>query len=122
MSRILVADDEIKSCELLEDFFKMKGHDVIMAYSSMQAFEMVMSKKPDIVLLGIRMLERDGMEILKLMRESVKNIGIIMLTALKDKEIAKEALKRGADDYITKPINYALLETEILSRYMKLRE
>jgi DNA-binding response OmpR family regulator len=119
MSRILVADDEVKSCELLEDFFKMKGHDVIMAYSGMQAFEMVMSKKPDIVLLEIRMLERDGMEILKRIRKSVKNIGIIMLTALKDKEIAKEALKAGADDYITKPINYALLESSILPRFMK---
>ncbi len=121
MSRILVADDEIKSCELLEDFFKMKGHDVIMAYSGMQAFEMVMSKKPDIVLLEIGMLGKDGMEILKRMRKSVKNIGIIMLTALKDKEVAKEALKAGADDYITKPINYALLEAKILSRFMKKR-
>ena len=121
MSRILVADDEIKSCELLEDFFKMKGHDVIMAYSGMQAFEMVMSKKPDIVLLEIRMLEED-MEILKRMRKSVKNLGIIMLTALKDKEVAKEALKVGADDYITKPINYALLESMILSCFMKKRK
>ncbi len=122
MSRILVADDETKSCELLEDFFKMKGHNVIMAYSGMQAFEMVMSKRPDIVLLEIRMLERNGMEILKRMRESVKNIGIIMLTALKDREVAKEALKAGTDDYITKPVNYALLESRILSRFMKKRK
>ncbi len=122
MSRILVADDEIKSCELLEDFFKMKGHNVIMAYSGMQAFEMVMSKRPDIVLLEIRMLERNGMEILKRMRESVKNIGIIMLTALKDREVAKEALKAGTDDYITKPVNYALLESRSLSSFMKKRK
>ncbi len=119
MGKILVADDDIKSCELLEDFFKMKGHDVIMAYSSMQAFEMVMSERPDIVLLEIRMLGWDGMGILKRMKESVKDIGIIMLTALKDEKIAKEALKAGADDYIIKPINYALLESEILSRFMK---
>ncbi len=122
MGKILVADDDIKSCELLEDFFKMRGHDVIMAYSGMQAFEMVMSKRPDIVLLEIRMLERNGMEILKRMRESVKNIGIIMLTALKDKEVAKEALKAGTEDYITKPVNYALLESGILSSFMKKRK
>jgi DNA-binding response OmpR family regulator len=119
MSRILVADDDIKSCELLEDFFKMKGHDIIMAYSGLQAFEMVMSEKPDIALLEIRMLERDGMEILKRMKESVRDIGIIMLTTLKDEEVAKAALKAGADNYITKPINYALLESEILSRFLK---
>ena len=97
----------------------MKGHDVIMAYSGMQALETVISEKPDIALLEIRMLERDGMEILKRMKESVKGIGIIMLTALKDEKVAKEALKAGADDYVTKPINYALLESESLSRFMK---
>ena len=119
MSRILVADDDIKSCELLEDFFKMRGHDVIMAYSGMQTFETVMSEKPDIALLEIRMLERDGIEILKRMKESARNIGIIMLTALKDEKVAKGALKAGADDYITKPINYALLGSETLFRFMK---
>ena len=82
MSRILVADDDIKSCELLEDYFKMKGHNVIMAYSGMQAFEMVMSEKPDIALLEIRMLERDGMEILRCMKESARDIVIVMLTKL----------------------------------------
>lgn len=119
MGRILVADDDIKSCELLEDFFKIKGHYIIMAYSGMQAFEMVMSKKPDMALLEIRMLERDGMEILKRMKESVRDMAIIMLAALKDEKVAKAALKAGADNYITKPINYALLESDILSRFMK---
>jgi len=119
MSRILVADDDIKSCELLEGFFKMKWHDIIMAYSGMQASEIVMSENPDIALLEIRMLERDGMEILKRMKESARDIAIIMLTALKDEKVAKGALKAGADDYITKPINFALLESETPSRFMK---
>ncbi|MBS1259648.1 MAG: Transcriptional regulatory protein WalR [Candidatus Scalindua arabica] len=93
----------------------MKGHDVIMAYSGMQALETVISEKPDIALLEIRMLERDGMEILKRMKEPARDIVIVMLTALNDEKVAKA----GANNYITKPINYALLETEILSRYMK---
>ena len=119
MGKILVADDDIKSCELLEDFFKMKGHDVIMAYSGMQALETAISEKPDIALLEIRMLERDGIEILKRMKESARDIVIVMLTALKDEKVAKAVLKAGANNYITKLINYALLETEILSRYIK---
>lgn len=122
MSRILVADDDIETCELLEDFFKMKGHDVIMAYSGMQAFEMVISERPDIVLLEIRMLQRDGMEILQRMKESVHDIVIIMLAAVKDEGVAKAALKAGAKDYMIKPVKYALLETEILSRFVKKRE
>lgn len=119
MGIILIADDDIKSCELLEDFFKMKGHDVIMAYSGIQAFETVMSEKPDMALLEIRMLERDGMETLKRMKESARGTSIIMLTAAKGEKAAKETLKAGADDYITKPVNYAILESEILSRFMK---
>ena len=82
MGEILVADDDIKSCELLEDFFKMKEHDVIMAYSGMQALETAISEKPDIALLEIRMLERDGMEILRCMKESARDIVIVMLTKL----------------------------------------
>jgi DNA-binding response OmpR family regulator len=60
----------------------MKGHDVIMAYSGMQAFETAISEKPDIALLEIRMLERDGMEILRCMKESARDIVIVMLTKL----------------------------------------
>ncbi len=58
MGKILVADDDIKSCELLEDFFKMKGHDVIMAYSGTQALETAISEKPDIALLEMDILSR----------------------------------------------------------------
>ena len=97
----------------------MKWHDIIMAYSGMQALEIVMSENPDIALLEIRMLERNCMEILKRMKESAWDIAIIMLVALKDEKVAKGALKAGADDYITKPINFALLESETPSRFMK---
>ena len=97
----------------------MKGHDVIMSYRGMQTFETAISEKPDIALLEIRMLERDGIEILKRMKESARDIVIVMLTALKDEKVAKAVLKAGANNYITKPINYALLETESLSRYRK---
>ena len=119
MSKILLVDDDVKSCELLENFFEMKGHDVIMAYSGMQAFEMAQGEKPDITLLDTSTLGTDGIEVLMRMRESDRNMGIIMLTAAKDKEAAKDALKVGADDYITKPVNYALLESKIVSCLMK---
>jgi len=53
------------------------------------------------------------------MKESARDIAIIMLAALKDEKVAKGTLKAGADGYITKPINFALLESETLSRFMK---
>ena len=56
----------------------------------------------------------DGMEVLKRVREFNKDVGIIMVTAVKDEEIGKEALKSGADEYVTKPIDLNHLETTIL--------
>ncbi len=56
----------------------------------------------------------DGVEVLKRVREFNKNIGIIMVTAVVDEEIAKSTLKLGADEYIAKPIDLERLEMEVL--------
>ena len=56
------------------------------------------------------------------MRESKHNVAIIILSAVKNIEIAKNALKMGADDYITKPVNFALLEPKTTSCLMKKRK
>ncbi len=119
MSKVLVVDDDVMSCELLEKFFEMRGYDLFMAYSGMQASEMALSVKPDIILLGTTMLGKESMEVLKHMRESNHKAGIIILSAAKNIEIAKNALNMGADDYITKPVNFALLEQEITSCIIK---
>jgi DNA-binding response OmpR family regulator len=115
MSKVLLVDDDVRSCELLEEFFQMKGHDVFMAYSDIQASEMVMSVKPDIILLDTTMLGKDSAEVLMCMRKSEHKVNIIILSSVKDIEIAKNALNMGADDYIKKPVNFALLEPKIIS-------
>lgn len=119
MSRVLVVDDDVRSCELLEEFFKMKGYDVFMAYNDMQASEMVKSVKPDIILLGTTMLGEDRVGVLRRLREPGHKVDIIILSTVKNLEIAKSTLNMGADDYITKPINFALLEQKIVSCLMK---
>jgi len=63
MSKVLIVDDDVRSLELLEEFFKLKGYDVFMAYSDIQASEIAMSAKPDIIFLGITMLGEDGFEV-----------------------------------------------------------
>ncbi len=114
MSKILVVDDEVKACELLKRFLEAKGYDVIMAHNGEDAIEKVKNEKPNAMLLDIRMPGMDGIEVLKRVREFDKDVGIIMVTAVKEEDVGKEALKSGADEYITKPIDFDHLETSIL--------
>lgn len=85
-----------------------------MSNSGENALEKVKNLNPDIMLLDIRMPGMDGIEVFKCVRQFDKEIDIIMVTAVKDEEIGKEALKSGADDYVTKPIDLNYLETTVL--------
>ena len=114
MSKILVVDDEVKACELLKRFLEMKGYDVIMANNGEDAIAKAKSEKPDAILLDIRMPGMEGTEVLKRIREFDKDIGIVMVTAVKEEQVGKEALKAGADEYITKPIDFDYLDTTLL--------
>lgn len=114
MTKILVVDDEVKICELLRRFFGKKDYTVITSNNGMDAIEKVQNESPDIMLLDIRMPGMDGMEVLKCIREFNKKIGIIMVTAVMDEDIAKSAMKLGADEYITKPIDLEHLEMNVL--------
>ena len=100
----------------------MKGYDIYMTYDNIQASEIAMSVKPDIILLGVTMLGEDSLAALRRLRESEHKVAIIILTAAKNIEIAKNALKMGAADYLTKPVNFALLEQKIASCLMKSRK
>ena len=66
------------------------------------------------MLLDIRMPGMGGIEVLKRVREFDKDVGIIMVTAVKEEDVGREALKSGADEYITMPIDFDYLETSIL--------
>ena len=114
MAKILVVDDEVKISELLQRFFEKKGYTVITANSGMDAIEKVQNESPDVMLLDIRMPGMDGVEVLKCVREFNKKIGIIMVTAVMDEDIAKNTMKLGADEYITKPIDLERLEMNVL--------
>ncbi len=114
MSKILIVDDELKACELLKRFLESKEYDVIVTNNGEDAIEKTKSEKPDAMLLDIRMPGMEGTEVLKRVREFDKDVGIIMVTAVKDEAIGKKALKSGADEYITKPIDFNYLETTLL--------
>lgn len=102
--KILVVDDDA----LIRDSLKIllgleKDIEVVgTAINGQEAFELVCHKRPDIVLMDIRMPVMDGVLGTKLIKESFKEVKVVILTTFKDDEYIKEAIKNGAEGYILK--------------------
>jgi len=101
--QILVIDDEKDTCFILEDILTKEGYKVFTALDGMSGLKIVKEKKPDIVLLDLKMPEMDGIEVLRRIRKIDKNIVVIIITAYGTMDTARVAMKLGAFDYITKP-------------------
>ncbi|WP_134683613.1 response regulator YycF [Brevibacillus migulae] len=102
MAKLLVVDDERPIADILKFTFEKEGHQVICAYDGEEAIELVKQEKPDLILLDVMLPGKDGMEVCRIVRQTI-DVPIIMLTA-KDSEVDKVlGLELGADDYVTKP-------------------
>ncbi len=122
MSKILIVDDNPNACTLLRDFLEEINHNVIVSYEEIDALKKIENLKPDIVILDLIMDGIGGMEILKQVRQVDKKVGIIMISGLTNESICAEALEKGADMYITKPVDYNHLATNILPHLIETRK
>ena len=104
---ILIVDDEHANCDSLGEIFDALGFAVRIALGGAEALEAVAHATPDAVLLDISMPSMDGFEVLSRLRAEhpPTRLPIIMLTGIGEGEHIVEALRRGANDYITKPID-----------------
>ncbi len=109
MHKILIVDDELSVRDSLRMIFK-KDYQLLTAGSAEEAWEKIQREEVDLVLLDIIMPGKDGMELLKKIRDLYPLIPVIMLTATKTVKTAVEAMKMGAYDYITKPFDIEELE------------
>jgi two-component system cell cycle response regulator len=116
-NRILVVDDHPDNVELLRARLSAQGYEVQAANDGEQALAAVAAEPPDLILLDVMMPRMDGMEVARRIKANsdLPFIPIIMQTALDSTERRVEGLDAGADDYITKPINFAELEARIRS-------
>lgn len=110
MARILIVDDEIAIVDILKSFLEEKEHMVFTAYDGVEAVEVTKRERPHIILLDIYLPKMDGIQVLKAVREFDDTIGIIIMTGFREKDVAQEALKLGAFDYINKPFDFDYLE------------
>lgn len=109
--KILVVDDEISICMLLQNFFS-KHYEVITIYSALEALEWLEGNLPDIIISDIRMAEMDGYEFLDKVRQRgfTKHTPIVMLSGKAESKERIKCYRLGAQDYLTKPFNPEELE------------
>lgn len=114
MKKLLVVDDEADVRKVLKDFFEELGYSVTTASNIEEAKAALEQEKPLLALLDIRMkTDRDGIEILRWIRERNLRVKTIMVTALQTMEVIEEATNLGADAYITKPLSLDYLESTV---------
>jgi diguanylate cyclase (GGDEF)-like protein len=115
--RILIVDDHEDNVELLKARLEARGYRTETATNGQQALDQVAVSPPDLILLDVMMPEVDGIEVARRIKANPRLpfIPIIMQTALDATESKVEGLDAGADDYITKPINFAELEARVNS-------
>ncbi len=115
---ILIIDDELSLLESLYMFLSEKGYDVKTAVSASEGMEKAERLKPDTIILDIRLPDGDGLDLLTELKKRTAETGVIMITAFHDMDTTVTAIKRGATEYITKPIDVDELEKAV-SRAMK---
>jgi diguanylate cyclase (GGDEF)-like protein len=125
-ARILIVDDHEDNVELLRARLESWGFETLSATDGQEALTMIETKLPDLVLLDIMMPKIDGIEVARRVKNNpdLPFIPIIMQTALDSTENKVEGLEAGADDYITKPIDFPELKARVKSmlRIKRLQE
>ncbi len=102
--KILVAEDDKPSAELLDQILRMKGYEVDITYNGKEALKALQKKKYDALLTDWMMPEMDGIELIRKVRDTIKPVPvIIVITALTYDEAREHALNSGADNFIGKP-------------------
>jgi two-component system response regulator HydG len=104
-SRLLIVDDELSVRDSLGKWFHEEGYDVVTAESASDALTRLGESKWDAALVDIKMHGTDGIELQKRMHEVDPELIVIMMTGYASVETAVAALKNGAYDYVTKPLD-----------------
>lgn len=105
MSNILIVDDEQSYRQLLTLVFESDGHSIRTASNGREAVQLVAVEPPDVIVSDVRMPDMDGIEMLRAVRETHADLGVVFMTAHASVESAREAFKLGADDFVTKPFD-----------------
>jgi len=107
--RVLIVDDERSMCEMLETDLKLRDFDVVWFTSAEEGFQAVLEQPIDTVLTDLKMPGIDGLEFCRRIVENRPDIPVVVMTAFGSLETAVAAIRAGAYDFVTKPVEMDLL-------------
>jgi two-component system response regulator VanR len=122
VERILVVDDDVEICDLIEIHLQNEGYEVVKAHSGNEALQALQQQDVQLIILDIMMGGMDGLEVCRRVRRQC-NIPILFLSAKSEPLDKIMGLSTGADDYLTKPFNMLELLARVkaqLRRYLQL--
>jgi DNA-binding response OmpR family regulator len=117
--KILCIEDDRETAELIAEELVDRGFDVEVAYGGSEGYATILRSLPDLVLSDIRMPAVSGFDLLERLTAApprFRNMPFVFLTAMTDRDIELKARQLGADDFITKPVDFDLLEAIIGAR------
>ena len=104
MNKVLIIDDDLDMCRLLERFLVRNHFEVVFAHTGKKGLEEFQKFNPDIVLCDFRLDDTDGKDLLLQIKAISAEVPVIIITGYSDIKVAVEVIKYGAYDYITKPL------------------
>jgi DNA-binding NarL/FixJ family response regulator len=118
-SKVLCVEHDRQTAKLIAEELSKRGFEALIAYEGHEGFIAILKGIPDLVLCDISLPEMSGFEVLKRLNEllpRLERIPFVLMAAMSDRGNELRALQLGADDYITKPIDFDILETIINAR------
>ncbi len=112
-AKILVIDDEPEIGLLFSKILSEEGHKVLVSLDGKEGISMVKREQPDLVFLDLKLPGMDGIEVLREIRRFDKDLLVIVLTGYGTVKTAVEAMKLGAFDYLSKPVNFDTINTTL---------
>ncbi len=119
--RVLVVDDDATIRVALRDALTSAGFDVSLAETAQEALALIARSEPDVVVSDVRMPDVSGLALLQLLRERAPSLAIVLMTAFDDMATVVEAMKRGAVEFLVKPLDLDDLQ-QTLSRVLDDRD
>jgi DNA-binding NtrC family response regulator len=120
MKRLLIVEDNSTLRETIFDYFSMKGEFVKSTDSVSGALNLLKKHNFEIIITDLNLRDKSGIELIKIVKSAKKNIEIIVITGISSIDVAIEAIKSGAFQYLMKPFKLDELEIFIEKAYEKL--
>jgi DNA-binding response OmpR family regulator len=119
--KLLLVDDEKGFANIIAKRMSKRGLDVTKAYSGAEALQAIRKADFDVAVLDLKMEDMDGIEILKIFKKMDPDLAVIMLTGHGSESAAKDGIRFGAFDYLTKPCDLDELLAKIREAYQQLK-